>query len=83
MEVNVTITALRGPTREQVEKVWRAKWEQPNMYEDYGDTCSNCHFDSRREPCISDFCPDCGCAMTNNALDMVMKRLEALYEDNS
>ena len=76
MEVNDTITALRGPTREKVERVWRGGQEKDVTM---CCTCELCRCVTIEE---IDFCPYCGAAYTDEAVDIVMKRLEALYEDN-
>ena len=73
--------ALRPVSREQVEKVWRGKWI--GMTDDDGCTwyeCSRCEhdLDSLEEP--NHFCPACGAAMTDEAMHMVMKRLEAMKD---
>lgn len=52
-----------------------------------GDNCPNAH--SSDDPCYGmvdralpvNFCPVCGAPMTDEAVEMVMKRLEALYEN--
>ena len=79
MELIQNISALRGPTREQVEKEWKGEWI--GMTDDDGFTwyeCSRCEndLDSLEEP--NHFCPACGAPMTDEAVDMVMERLEAL-----
>ena len=77
--VDVALTALRPVSREQVEKVWRGEWE--DMREAYKDVpkrrCSRCKnvFIGLDTP----FCEVCGAPMTDEAMQMVMKRLEALY----
>ena len=75
----VKIEALRPVTREHVERVWRGEWKAAvdmgiaKIYE-----CSVCH---TRKADYSSFCPNCGAPMTDKAVDMVMERLEALYEE--
>lgn len=76
---NLALTALRPITREQVKKVWRGKWI--GMTDDDGCTwyeCSRCEhdLDSLEDP--NHFCPACGAPMTDEAVDMVMERLEVL-----
>lgn len=66
------------PAREQVEKVWRGEWRW--VGEDrWSDTyeCSKCGKLSMNDYL---FCPNCNSAMNDEAVDIVMKRLEALYE---
>ena len=80
--INCAISALKGPTREQVEKVWRGKWI--GMTDDDGCTwyeCSRCEHDLDSLEVLNHFCPACGAAQTDVAVDMVMERLEALYEE--
>lgn len=74
----VKIEALRPITREQVEKV-RGEWI--GMTDDDGCTwyeCSRCEYDLDNVEDPNHFCPACGAPMTDEAVDMVMKRLEEL-----
>lgn len=73
--LSVALAALRGPTREQVEKVWRGRWQRGTK--DW--VCSRC---GRSHTFVKSFCPNCGAPMTDEAAQMVMERLEALHEDN-
>ena len=85
------IPALRPVSREQVEKVWRGEWIGDND-EKVGtidgspiksSTCSVCGnwlVGSDEYDCSGHFCPACGRAMTDEAVDMVMERLEALKD---
>ena len=81
--LGMALSALRPVSREQVEKVWRGEWE--DMREAYKDVpkrrCSRCKnvFIGLDTP----FCEVCGAPMTDEAVQMVMERLEVLYEDNS
>ena len=73
--------ALRPVSREQVEKVWRGKWIGiPNMGV-YDIACSKCGYSAGIRFWSSDFCPNCGAPLTDEAVDMVMKRLEALRDE--
>ena len=90
--VDTLLTALRPVSREQVEKVWRGEWVGDND-EKVGtidgspiksSTCSVCGnwlVGSDEYDCSGHFCPACGRAMTDEAVDMVMERLEALKND--
>lgn len=75
-----SLAALRPVSRERVEKVWRGEWE--DMRESYNDVpkrrCSRCKsvFIGLDTP----FCEVCGAPMTDEAVDIIMRRLEALYE---
>ena len=73
--------ALRVPTREQVEKVWRGKWELVRrMAASIECKCPKCQRTVIFTGKPANFCEKCGSAMTDEALEMVMERLEALYE---
>lgn len=79
--LQIALSALRGPTREQVEKEWKGEWI--GMTDDDGFTwyeCSRCEYglDNVEDP--NHFCPACGAPMTDEAVDMVMERLEALKD---
>ena len=93
----VKIAALRTPTREQVEKVWRGEWEWydeeigsplEGIEREWGWRCSKCKivlpddFDDPDNPPAMRFCQWCGAPMTDEAVEMVMERLEALHENN-
>lgn len=43
--------------------------------------CNDCKNRNSFRP-LSDFCPKCGKPLTDEALEMVMERLEALKDDN-
>ena len=78
--MNMAISALRPVTREQVEKVWRGGWEPGNLI---CPICGKDKFDGLDADIWADwmpnFCPHCGAPMTDEAVEMVMKRLEALH----
>ena len=75
------MSALCPVSMEQVEKVWRGEWI--GMPDDDGCTwyeCSKCEhgLDNLEEP--NHFCPSCGAAMTNEAVQMVMERINKMEE---
>lgn len=90
--LQMLIAALRPISREQVEKVWRGEWNV--IYDELNGftyvTCSKCRDETvlngcfvtvEGEPCdLEDFCPHCGAPMTDEAMQMVMERLEAISE---
>ena len=78
--LNIALAALRGPTREQVEKAFRAHWEDVDSGSGMLSKCSNCGFKALYSN-IYVFCPDCGSPFTDAAVDIVMERLEKFYED--
>ena len=88
----LALSALRPITREQVEKV-RGEWididGEKVPVDKYGQPfgwamCSACGeylTASDEYPCTGHFCPNCGAPMTDEAVDMVMERLEALHSE--
>ena len=64
------------PTREQVERM-RGDWTG-----DFNAHCRRCDAFSTMAYIGQggNFCPRCGAPMTDEAVDMVMERMEALYE---
>ena len=94
--VDVALTALRPVSREQVEKVWRGEWEWydeevgsplDGIEREWGWRCSKCKvvlpddFDDPDNPPAMRFCQWCGSTMTDEAVQMVMERLEAIHND--
>lgn len=92
--VDVLLSALRPVSREQVEKVWRGEWigdtdEKVGTIDGSpikSSTCSACGnwlVGSDEYDCAGYFCPACGRAMTDEAVEMVMERLEALKDGST
>ena len=79
--MKVALSALRPVSREQVDKVWRGCnectscklciWNETKK-------CNGCKNMYSFKP-LSDFCPRCGKPLTDEAVDMVMERMEALW----
>lgn len=72
------ISALRPVSREMMEKAeWI--WSTGDVY-----TCSSCGEKTHVDECmgnpIYNFCPFCMAPMTDEAVEMVMERLEALKD---
>ena len=67
--------ALRPVSREQVEKVWRGEWQ---MVSNGSGVCSECHRQDKIDP-LAKFCRYCGAPMTDEAVQMVIERLEVLH----
>ena len=73
----IALSALRPVSREQVEKVWRGEWTP-------GDSicpiCEKNKFDGLDADIWADwmpnFCPNCGAPMTDEAVEMVMERMD-------
>ena len=82
--LNIALAALCGPTREQMEKVWRGEWiwDTSGLYPK--PVCSKCGEEPyRRSNHTSDlpnYCPKCGAPMTDRAVQITLRRLEALHE---
>ena len=77
--LNIALAALRGPTREQVERM-RGEWiNKHSAYDHKIFTCAQCGKQISIQGENLDFCPKCGSTQTDEAVDFVMKRLEALY----
>ena len=74
MELVQNIAALRPITREQVEKAWRGceKCNGAGEYSRYAENLTKI--------LLAKYCPHCGRPLTDEAVEMVMERLEALYE---
>ena len=84
MELVQSISALRPVSREQVEKVWRGYWIHEEIRSNQSTTgyfkissceCSKCGCYIQQE---ANFCPYCGAAQTDEVVEMVMERLEAI-----
>jgi protein-arginine kinase activator protein McsA len=71
--------ALRPISRKQVEKVWRGEWKENKNTVIENVTCSKCKTVFQAYYGNYQFCPRCGKAMTDEAVQMVMERMEALY----
>ena len=81
--LKIAILALRPVSREQVERI-RGEWMFP-IFGDQQDAndprcqCSKCG--SIETPLARHrFCPSCGAPMTDEAVEMVMERLEAMKD---
>ena len=83
--LSVALAALRGPTREQVEKSWagceyceKHKINLVRIEMNYNDSPGS---PKRLNPTrVPKFCPICGRPLTDEAVEMVMERLEALKD---
>lgn len=87
-------TSAYGLTREQVEK-WKGEWEWydeeigsplEGVEREWGWRCSKCKvvlpddFDDPDNPPAMRFCPSCGVALTDEAVEITMERLEVLKD---
>ena len=71
----MAMNSLRPITREQVEKVWRGceKCNGAGEYSRYAENLTKI--------LLAKYCPHCGRPLTDEAVEMVMERLEALKDD--
>ena len=77
----VAISALRPVSREQVEKVWRGEWKHYLPPLGAGDVQCRCTRCGRTPDVETPFCAWCGAPMTDEAVQTVMERLEALHSE--
>lgn len=75
--LNIAIAALRPVSREQVEKM---EWEK--IAESAWGKQYKCPICNIRTTDYSNFCPNCGYPMTDEAVNMVVERLEALKDES-
>lgn len=89
--IDMALSALRPVSREQVEKAWRAHWIRCEDAQEgvVKYVCSHCFdyhafredFGEYTHNGNHPFCRKCGKAMTDEAVEMVMKRLEQTGSD--
>jgi len=72
--LDLALTALRPVSREQVEKVWRGceKCNGAGEYSRYAENLTKI--------LLAKYCPHCGRPLTDEAVEMVMERMEALKD---
>ena len=83
--VDFALTALRPVSREQVEKVWRGEWNQDEHGRVVCNRCGsmaaigteNALHNAKK---YDRFCFYCGAPMTDEAVEMVMERLNKMEE---
>lgn len=74
----LALAALRPVSREQVEKMWRGEWKRDKWTSGtHRIICNRCGEWNGK---TTNFCSHCGAPMTDEAVEMEMKRLEALYD---
>ena len=86
--IDLAVAALRPVSREQVEKVWRGEWMALDECSNEGVYCKRCkkkvyRIEYANEKMRSPFCPACGAAQTDEAVQMVMERMEALHDNRT
>ena len=78
--LQMLIAALRPISREQVEKAWRGEWKHYLPPLGAGDVQCRCTRCGRTPDVETPFCAWCGAPMTDEAVEMVMERLNKLEE---
>ena len=81
----MALSALRPVSREQVEKVWRSEWNQDEHGRVVCNRCGsiaaigteNALHNAKK---YDRFCFYCGAPMTDEAVEILLERLEALHE---
>ena len=75
--------ALRPVSREQVEKVWRGEWNNinPAVLKPGVSWVCRCTKCGCPQDYKHNFCPNCEAAQTDEAVEMVVRRLEELHEN--
>lgn len=79
----MAITALRPVSREQVEKVWRGVWKHYLPPLGAGNIQCRCTKCGRTPDVETPFCAWCGAPMTDEAVEMVMKRWEGMKDGST
>ena len=83
--LGMAITALRGPTREMVERMrgcsdcQRKTCVSCRRFGRVPERCVDCNNQDKWSPW--NFCPVCGKPMSDEAVEMVIERLEELHEN--
>ena len=84
--LDIALSALRPVSREQVERVWRGYWIHEEIRSNQSTTgyfkissceCSKCGCYIQQE---ANFCPYCGAAQTDEAVEMVTERWKEALE---
>lgn len=78
--LDTILTALRPVSREQVEKVWRGVWKHYLPPLGAGNIQCRCTKCGRTPDVETPFCAWCGAPMTDEAVEMVMERMEELKD---
>lgn len=78
----MAIDALHPVSREQVERM-RGEWINTNKEVEQMCKCSKCGYTISYFWSRTPFCPNCGAPMTDEAVDIRLKELEALKDDQT
>ena len=75
--LDLALAALRGPTREMVERM-RGEWIEDEFAISH---CSLCGYEQEEPELIIPFCPLCGSPMTDEAVDMMLEKWKEAVEN--
>lgn len=80
-DMEIVRAALRPISREQVEKAWRGEWNNinPAVLKPGVSWVCRCAKCGCPQDYKHNFCPNCGAAQTDEAVQMVMEKMEALH----
>lgn len=80
--VNAALSALRPITREQAKET-KAVFFQPGVEDVAQDSyrCSHCYVQEFGDTRGINFCPHCGAPMTDEAVEILVKRMEEMRND--
>lgn len=78
--LKIAILALRPVSREQVEKVWRGVWKHYLPPLGAGNIQCRCTKCGRTPDVETPFCAWCGAPMTDEAVEMVMEKINNMEE---
>lgn len=83
--VDTLLTALRPVSREQVEKAWRGEWNNinPAVLKPGVSWVCRCAKCGCPQDYKHNFCPNCGAAQNDKAVDMVMERWKEAVVDEA
>ena len=76
--VDLAVSALRAPTRGQVERM-RGEWINTNKDAGRMCKCSKCGYPVSYFGEL--FCPNCGAPMTDKAVDMMLERWKEVVKN--
>ena len=80
--LDMALASPRPVSREQVEKVYKGEWiVQQDEHKEYIKKCSKCGFPISGWWGADKFCANCGTPMTDEAVDMVMERMDELQNE--
>ena len=87
MKLIYSTNALRPVSRDQVEKAWRGEWMALDECSNEGVYCKRCkkkvyRIEYANEKMRSPFCPACGAAQTDEAVDMMLEKWKDVLNEH-